>query len=159
MAGPCGWSSASTSSSPTGHAFQVFLTDADQLALLKTIAVHLAPNGRFIFDSRNPRGEEWLEWGLATPIVWSLHPKHGAVESWNDYAHDAATGVVTYDTFTDCPAASCWPQNPRSRFTSQEHIATLIGEAGLKVDRWLGDWQGAAFTPESREIIPLGRLV
>jgi ubiquinone/menaquinone biosynthesis C-methylase UbiE len=48
----------------TGHAFQAFLNETDQRAVLKTIAKHLAPNGRFIFDSRNPVAEEWLEWKL-----------------------------------------------------------------------------------------------
>ena len=38
----------------TGHSFQVFLTDADQMAVLATIAAHLHPGGRFVFDSRNP---------------------------------------------------------------------------------------------------------
>ena len=45
----------------TGHAFQVFLTRQDRLAVLETIAAHLAPQGRFIFDSRNPDLEEWRE--------------------------------------------------------------------------------------------------
>ncbi len=45
----------------TGHAFQVFLTDADQLTALETIAAHLAPRGCFIFDSRNPAAREWQE--------------------------------------------------------------------------------------------------
>ena len=38
----------------TGHAFQVFLTKKDQLAVLSTIAEHLAPGGRVIFFKRNP---------------------------------------------------------------------------------------------------------
>src|SRR5262249_34959685 len=41
----------------TGHAFQVFLTPADQLAVLRTIAWHLTPRGRFVFDTRNPARE------------------------------------------------------------------------------------------------------
>ena len=38
----------------TGHAYQVFLSDEDQQAVLSTIAEHLAPGGRFVFDTRNP---------------------------------------------------------------------------------------------------------
>jgi SAM-dependent methyltransferase len=142
----------------TGHAFQVFLTDADQLALLKTIAAHLAPQGRFIFDSRNPRGQEWLEWGPRDSHRMVQHPRHGAVESWNDYAHDAATGIVTYDTYYRLPGGELLAAKSRIRFTSQEHIAALIADAGLAVDQWLGDWQGSAFTSAAKEIIPIGRL-
>ena len=43
----------------TGHAFQVFLTEAKQRAVISTIARHLGPAGRFIFDSRNPAIEAW----------------------------------------------------------------------------------------------------
>src|SRR3546814_11044136 len=35
----------------TGHAFQVFLTRADQAAVLRTIAQPLSPRGRFVFDT------------------------------------------------------------------------------------------------------------
>ncbi|WP_315924761.1 class I SAM-dependent methyltransferase [Mesorhizobium sp. SP-1A] len=35
----------------TGHAFQVFLTDADRKAVLETIAAHLESGGRFLFDT------------------------------------------------------------------------------------------------------------
>lgn len=143
----------------TGHAFQVFLTDADQLALLRTIATHLAPKGRFIFDSRNPRGQEWLEWSPKDSRRMVDHPRHGAVESWNDYAHDLATGIVTYDTCYRLPNGELLAAKSQIRFTSQEHIAALIDEAGLTVDRWLGDWQGSDYAPASKEIIPVGSLV
>lgn len=46
----------------TGHAFQVFLTEADQRALLASIAALLAPEGRFIFDTREPAAEAWRGW-------------------------------------------------------------------------------------------------
>lgn len=142
----------------TGHAFQVFLTDADQLALLQTIAAHLAPSGHFIFDSRNPRGQEWLEWAPRDSRRTVEHPKHGAVESWNDYAHDPVTGVVTYDTYYRLPNGELLAAKSQIRFTPQKHIAAQIDQAGLMVDRWLGDWQGNDITPESKEIIPIGRL-
>lgn len=38
----------------TGHAFQVFLTTDDQIAVLRTIAEHLSVGGTFLFDTRNP---------------------------------------------------------------------------------------------------------
>jgi SAM-dependent methyltransferase len=142
----------------TGHAFQCLLSDADQLACLRTFAAHLAPNGRVIFDSRNPHGREWLEWGPQDSHRMVDHPRHGAVESWNDYAHDPATGIVTYGTYYRLPSGELLAAKSRIRFTSKEHIAALVDEAGLTADRWLGDWQGHDFMPESKEIIPLGRL-
>ena len=80
----------------TGHAFQVFLTPGDQAAVLRTIAFHLAPGGRFIFDTRNPNAEEWRQWTPEASGRRLEHPHLGRVEAWNDVERDAATGIVTY---------------------------------------------------------------
>jgi len=44
------------------------------------------------------------------------------------------------------------------QFTTQERLAALMGEVGLGVDEWLSDWEGGAYEPKSREIIPVGGL-
>jgi SAM-dependent methyltransferase len=143
----------------TGHAFQCLLTDDDQLALLKTIAHHLAPAGRFIFDSRNPAKEEWREWVPADSQRVVTHPRFGAVTAWNDVAEDPATGIVTYQSFYRIEATGQLLSAPsRIRFAPKDTIARHIAAAGLVVDQWLGDWQGSPWHDGAKEIIPLGRL-
>jgi SAM-dependent methyltransferase len=143
----------------TGHAFQVFLTEADQRAALATIAAHLAPGGTFIFDSRNPATREWLEWVPEASTRDLDHPRLGAVTAWNDMRHDAATGIVAYDTIYEIKATGeRLAATSEIRFTDKARLETLIGEAGLAVDRWLGDWHGAPWHEQATEIIPLGRL-
>ncbi|MBK8160144.1 MAG: class I SAM-dependent methyltransferase [Rhodospirillaceae bacterium] len=142
----------------TGHAFQVFLTDEDQRAALSTIARHLAPQGRFIFDSRNPLRQEWLEWSPTESRRMVAHPIHGDVESWNDVAHEPLTGIVTYGTYYRLPGGELLAAKSQIRFVLQEHLAALVKAAGLTVEKWMGDWQGSAFASASKEIIPLGRL-
>jgi SAM-dependent methyltransferase len=61
----------------TGHAFQVFLTPEDREAVLATIAAHLAPDGGFIFDTRNPVAQEWLEWTPERSQRELSHPELG----------------------------------------------------------------------------------
>ena len=141
----------------TGHAFQCLLTDADQQALCATIAAHLAPGGRFIFDSRNPDREEWREWvPERSQRVFAL-PGIGRVSAWNDVNHDPATGIVAYDTVYRSNTGQHWKATSRIRFASQSNIQQRIRDAGLDVETWLGDWQGSPWTPASPEIIPLGR--
>jgi SAM-dependent methyltransferase len=143
----------------TGHAFQVFLTEADQRAVLSTIAAHLAPGGRFVFDARNPRAEEWREWTPETSRRFLDDPQLGRVEAWNDVAHDAQTGIVTYETrYRALQGGGEWAATSQIRFTGRETLARLMEEAGLTVERWMGDWQGAPFAPFAPEIIPIGRL-
>lgn len=141
----------------TGHAFQVFLTAEDQRAALDTIAAHLAPGGRFIFDTRNPAAKSWLNWGPDQSQRSVEHPLYGAVEAWNDAVCDEATGIVTYDTFYRVPATGQrFHAQSRIAFADKETLAAMMTEAGLVVDRWLGSWQGAPYAPDLREIIPIG---
>jgi hypothetical protein len=142
----------------TGHAFQCLLTDADQRALCETIAAHLAPSGTFIFDSRNPAREEWREWVPDFSRREIDHPDLGRITAWNDVRMDRATHIVTYETIYSSGNGSIQKATSRIRFASHTNIAARIGEAGLKVERWLGDWTGSPWTPEALEIIPVGRL-
>ncbi|WP_411033072.1 class I SAM-dependent methyltransferase [Shinella sp. BYT-45] len=143
----------------TGHAFQVFLTLEDRRAALATIAAHLEPAGRFIFDSRNPACREWEEWGPEASMRLVEHPRFGTVAAWNDAALDPATGIVTYGTHYEIRASGArLSAASRIAFPGKAELEGLIAEAGLRVERWLGDWEGNAWRPGAREIIPLGAL-
>jgi ubiquinone/menaquinone biosynthesis C-methylase UbiE len=143
----------------TGHAFQVFLTAQDQEAALATIAAHLGPQGRFIFDTRNPNREEWLEWTPQHSERFIDHPQFGHIKAWNDVRRDPVTGVVTYDTFYEIAGTGQrYAATSKIAFPSREALAEMCTKVGLTVDQWLGDWEGGAYTAASKEIIPIGRL-
>jgi SAM-dependent methyltransferase len=142
----------------TGHAFQVFLTPGDREAVLATIAAHLAPEGRFIFDSRNPLEREWLEWTPELSRRTIVHPHLGPVAAWNDAGRDQATGIVTYDTFYETRSGKRFHARSKIAFPQKNALAGMIAHAGLAVDRWLGDWTGAEWSEAAREIIPIGRM-
>lgn len=144
----------------TGHAFQVFLTAEDQAAVLRTIAKHLSPAGRFVFDTRNPLVEEWREWTPEKSERLIEHPMLGQVLAWNDVAHDSATGVVTYGTYYKTLAESrLYSARSRIAFPTREQLASMIEDAGLVVETWLGDWSGSIpCAPTAPEIIPIGTL-
>ena len=143
----------------TGHAFQVALTDADRRAFLQTIAAHLAPQGRFIFDARNPLAREWESWTPDLTRCTLQHPTLGPLESWHDIAWDPMRKVATYDTFYQRPADPdpiC--ATSQIGFVSQHRLAALIAKAGLRVDRWMGAWDGRPYDDGAPEIIVLGSL-
>lgn len=143
----------------TGHAFQVFLTSDDQQAVLRTIAHHLAPAGRFIFDTRNPAAEEWREWVPELSERFLDHAGLGRVKAWNDVAFDRATGVATYETHYEVLAGGRrFFAASKIAFPAKENLAEMLESAGLAVDEWRGDWHGNGFGPSAPEIIPIGRL-
>ena len=141
----------------TGHAFQCLLTDADQRAVCETIATHLAPGGRFIFDSRNPTVEEWRGWVPERTEREFDHPELGRIQAWNDVRMDQATQIVTYETCYQSNMGSIQKATSRIRFATRDDIAARLAEAGLAAERWLGDWSGATWSETSPEIIPIGR--
>jgi ubiquinone/menaquinone biosynthesis C-methylase UbiE len=141
----------------TGHAFQVFLTPEDQAAVLRTIAHHLTPAGRFIFDTRNPIVEEWREWTPDRSAREFEHPTLGMVRAWNDVAHDPASGIVTYSTFYRGAGNVQYSARSRIAFPARDQVSLMIESAGLAVERWFGDWSEAPWTASSPEIIPFGR--
>jgi ubiquinone/menaquinone biosynthesis C-methylase UbiE len=143
----------------TGHAFQTLLTADDRLAALRTVAEHLKPGGRFVFDSRMPAAAEWREWTPTLSARTIEHPRHGKVRSWNDVRQDSVTGIVSYETHYEFVATRrhIWSTS-QIAFPEKEDIAATIAEAGLTVRRWFGDWAGNPWSPDAPEIIPLGRL-
>lgn len=142
----------------TGHAFQVFLAAGDRRAVIDTIAAHLALGGRFVFDTRNPAREEWREWTPERSRRAVDHPVHGLVEAWNEVEHDGATGIVTYKTLYRLADGVVLSAASRIAFPGKEEIERALREAGLAVERWMGDWSGVGWSPEAAEIIPIGTL-
>jgi len=142
----------------TGHAFQAFVTREDQAALLATIAAHLAPDGRFAFDTRNPAAQEWLEWtpDLSRRVVDT--EAYGAVEIWDEEKMDTKTGILdVVEHYRILASGKRLRSDFRLRFTPQAELARAIAAAGLAVESWFGDWDRAPFTGDAREIIVVGR--
>ncbi len=143
----------------SGHAFQVFLMPEDQQAVIRTISIHLAPEGRFIFDTRNPEVEEWKEWTPDESRRHIIHPALGECLAWNDVVHDPETNIVEYETHYRILADDrAYSARSSIAFPSQEQTASMLNEAGLYVESWLGDWNGAPYNVGTPEIIPIGRL-
>lgn len=142
----------------TGHAFQVFLDEAARADLLSCIARHLTPTGRFIFDSRNPAAREWQDWTPNATLTRREHPALGPVDSWNDVDWYEAAAIATYQThYRIVQTGKLCSASSKIAFPSQSSLKDACATAGLLVDRWLGDWSGAAYDATSPEIIPFGR--
>ena len=142
----------------TGHAFQVFLTDADALAMLQAAARHLTPSGRLAFDTRNPAAHAWRAWTPQESREIAELPGLGRVEESVDTAFDEASGIadITHRyRFLDRGSERIGLS--RIRFTNHEQVARLIQEAGLWPAHCYGWWDHRPFAPDSEEIIVVAR--
>lgn len=141
----------------TGHAFQVFLTRDDRLSALKTVAAHLSPHGRFVFDTRNPVCREWEEWTPERSRHVLADPELGHVVAWDDVARDAATGIVTYQTHYEVEReGKRYSASALIAFPERQEVEQLVDAAGLRVHALLGDWTGTPWHADAREIIVVG---
>lgn len=138
----------------TGHAFQQILTDDAAVALLRTAAAHLNPDGRFVFDARNPAAQAWLSWTPERSARTVQSPEHGRVSLFYDGQAEPATGIVTIrEHYHLLDTAVRRVGSNRIRFVTQEHLTGLLTKAGLASVAWYGDWVGNPVSSASNEII------
>jgi 2-polyprenyl-3-methyl-5-hydroxy-6-metoxy-1,4-benzoquinol methylase len=142
----------------TGNAFQAFLRREDQEALLATVKRHLAPNGIFAFETRNPCGHDLTNQPgeefdqsytnmdgyrvsvsftqnydpLAQVIHWMSHRR------WNDGEHDHKK-----ETHIAC------------RFTHPQELEALLHYNGFEVVEQYGNWNKEVVSPSSPSIISI----
>lgn len=138
----------------TGHAFQQLLTDEDAVGLFRVAADHLNPDGRFVFETRNPAAQAWLSWTPEHSNRTLQSPQHGRVVLFHDAQVDPATGIVTIcEHYHLLDSGVQRVGHNRIRFFDREHLAHLLTKGGLAAAAWYGDWAGRPFSPTSNEII------
>jgi SAM-dependent methyltransferase len=137
----------------TGHAFQALLTDDEAIAVLRTAHDHLAKDGRFAFESRNPARRAWLSWTPDQRKIVTTQ-EHGRVEEFHDTVADENTGIVDVaHHYRLLDTGTLIVGHSRLRLVDQNHLMRLLIAANLTPIVWYGDWDRAPLTPISREII------
>jgi len=134
----------------TGHAFQVLLEDTDVASAFERVRRHLAHDGIFAFESRNPVVDWKARWNYEVPL-----PGTGVVESrrWLGMKDGRLAFELRY-AFPDEVLFS----KSELRFWSKDEIEAHLAAAGLRVDRLFGDWSRSPFAAaHSEEMIFLAK--
>lgn len=132
----------------TGHAFQVLLNDTDILATFATMRDHLKPDGRIIFESRNPK----LDW----PKIWATQNKPHMLadnirQTWQFIAQEPE--FITFEHQYAFPDETLISRS-KLRFLSKQAIEQHLSASGLIAEKVLGDWDKSNFDENhSPEII------
>jgi SAM-dependent methyltransferase len=168
----------------TGNAFQAFLTRADQEALLGRVRAHLAADGLFAFETRNPR---WRTPPPTDPVAASHPLSHPAGEGLFAFLETRETEEVG-PAYTDNqgievrvsrtqvydPIAQIlhWTTYRRRRtgdqeqtritriavrFTFPQELEALLHYNGFAILRQYGDWDRQPLTAASSSIIVVCR--
>jgi ubiquinone/menaquinone biosynthesis C-methylase UbiE len=137
----------------TGHAFQVFVTDAQVRHALAAIHGALVDNGRFVFETRNPLARAWEGW---TPEhARDVTDSAGVPVRIVDQLDAPFDGRVVAFTTTFTSPAWQRPAVSRStlRFLDVARLGGFLADAGFVVERQCGDWDGGPLRDDSPEII------
>jgi SAM-dependent methyltransferase len=136
----------------TGHVAQFFVTEADWASALVHLHVALRPEGRLVFESRNPQAREWERWRAERHTT--VHdPTAGPIETWTR-VDEVRDGVVSYTLgyrFTRTGDEIIVPN--ALRFRSEPALRASLATAGFDVETVHGDWDATPVTAASPELI------
>ena len=91
----------------TGHAIQQLLTDDDAVGLLRAAADHLLPDGRFVFETRNPAAQAWLSWTPEHSKRTARRPQHGRVSFFYDAQFEPLLASSQLASIITCWTQEC----------------------------------------------------
>ncbi|MGH6950412.1 MAG: class I SAM-dependent methyltransferase [Vitreimonas sp.] len=140
----------------TGHAFQVLIEDAEIECALAAVRQALVGEGRFAFETRNPRARAWEQWTPENAVDFTDRQDRRARMSTQV---DNVEGEIVSFTHTFTREDWSAPQESKStlRFLDADAIAAALAKAGLKMERQYGDWDRSDLRADSPEIITLAR--
>ena len=145
----------------TGNAFQAFLTGADQRALLATVRRHLAPEGVFGFETRNPAGHELRDEPEGPPEMDYVDIDGHRVVVTSSQRWDPAAQVIHWTTHRRWIDGDGAPRQRTTRiacrFTSPDEIEDLLEAAGFEIVAQYGDWDFAPFRASGPRLVTLCR--
>ncbi|HEV2237356.1 MAG TPA: class I SAM-dependent methyltransferase, partial [Ktedonobacterales bacterium] len=138
------------------NAFQFFLAREDQEAMLASVRAHLAPEGCFLYETRNPTPRNLQQ-------ARHLEPQRYTAQ---DGRRLTVTERQRYDPMTQIQHYTCdydW-EHPDGRRTSSvrrtalryvypREMEALLYHSGLRIHASYGSWQQDPLTADSRSMI------
>src|SRR6185295_6346387 len=140
----------------TGNAFQAFLQREDQEALLESVKRHLAPNGIFAFETRNPSGHD-----LTNQPEEEFDQSYTSVEGHQvsvsfTQIYDPHTQIMywtSYRRWSDGKHDHKKETHIACRFTYPQELEALLYYNGFEIVQQFGNWNKETLSSVSTEII------
>lgn len=141
----------------SGHTFQVFVTDAHLRHTLTAVRSAISNEGRFVFETRNPRVRAWEQWIPENASEIAL-PDGGII--WDEYSVEFPIqgDVVSFTSRATSPTFEGVKETRSTlRFLEVGPLNDFLREAGLSIEAQYGDWDRSPLTEASPEIITIAR--
>ncbi len=154
----------------TGNAFQAFVSNADQEALLERVRAHLHDQGLFAFETRNPLFPTTKAPAGLFPLLESRPKEEDRYSFINATGHEVRVSTTqAYDHITQIlhvTGYKRWHDGEEEhtsvtrtalRYTFPQELLALLHHTGFITLRQYGDWNGEALSATSPSIISVCR--
>jgi 2-polyprenyl-3-methyl-5-hydroxy-6-metoxy-1,4-benzoquinol methylase len=144
----------------TGNAFQAFLRREDQEVLLASVKRQLAPQGVFVFETRNPSGHDLTDQSEEEfdQSYISVEGHRVSVSSTQIYDPIAQTIYWTsYRRWNDGERDHQKETHIACRFTYPRELEALLHYNGFQIIQQFGNWNQEALSASSPSIISICR--
>ncbi len=118
----------------TGNVAQVFVADEEWIATLRACHDALRPNGRLVFEVRDPAKEAWKGWNREQSYKTIEAPGIGTVELWVELVNVQLPLISFRYTFVFHKDGSVMTSESTLRFRTQSEIAETLSRAQLTVE-------------------------
>lgn len=117
----------------TGNVAQVFLTDEEWAATLRSAHSALRPGGRLVFEARDPERRAWEGWTTTEPRRVVV-PKVGVVEIWEELT-DVSLPLVSFRlTFRFDEDGAVITSDSTLRFRTRREIEQSLFAAAFDIE-------------------------
>jgi len=145
----------------TGNAFQAFLRREDQEALLASVKRHLAPQGIFAFETRNPSGHD-----LTNQPEEEFDQSYISVEGYQvsisfTQLYDPLAQVMywtSYRRWNDGERDHKKETHIACRFTHPQELEALLYYNGFQVIQQYGNWDKESLSASGPSIISICKV-
>lgn len=118
----------------TANVAQVFLSDADWRDTLRAVGKALRPDGRLVFETRDPERRAWQNWSRDHTFSTVEVPGVGPVQSWCEVLDVSPPYVSFRWTYVFKSDGAVLASDSTLRFRDRGEIEASLQECGFVVD-------------------------
>ena len=154
----------------TGNAFQAFVTNSEQEALLQRVRAHLQDQGLFAFETRNPLFHNARTREGFFPLLETRTGEEDRPPFINIDGHEVQESITqVYDHVTQIlhlTGQKRWHDGKEEqakithtalRYTFPQELTALLHYNGFRIERQYGDWHYESLSVTSPSIISICR--